>query len=461
MGTELLYFLGRFHVLAVHLPIGIILVTVALKLLARRQAHARLRVALPFLWAASALTAILTVALGYLHYLEGGFAGSSATTHMVLGTGVAGTATVAWVLCARFEAVYARTGTGIAVALLALVTLTGHYGGNLTHGSTYLAEFAPGPIRSMAGLEPRRPPVTELAMADPYLDIVRPMLQARCWSCHNDDRRRAQLNLQTYQAMLDGGESGPVVIPGDAAASELFRRISLPPEHEDFMPADGKTPLTSIETEVIGWWIEQGVPTGSTLAALDTSGFQPLLERVLNLGAGTAVSTDSEPFVVDRAVLDSLAAAGFQARHRSMGDARLIVSLAHAPAGTMGDDHLQALVSVRDQVAELNLRQSGVQDIHLRQLVELSELERLSLPFNAVTDDGLAALIGLESLASLSLVGNPGVTDEGIMTLAGLHGLQRLYLWQTSVTESGIARLRERRPRLVVDLGIAVPTEAR
>ncbi len=38
--------------------------------------------------------------------------------------------------------------------------------------------------------------------------------------------------------------------------SELYRRITLDPGHEDFMPTDGKTPLTKSETEMIRWWIE-------------------------------------------------------------------------------------------------------------------------------------------------------------------------------------------------------------
>lgn len=450
---DFLFFLGRFHVLAVHLPIGVILVTVALTFVARVRGYRRAGFALPFLWASSAVSAMATVTLGYMHYLEGGFEGFSATAHMILGTGVAATATLAWVLHARSKATYSVVKTCVSVGLLVLVTITGHYGGNLTHGPTYLTEYAPNGIRAMAGLERRRPPVTEFAAADPYLDVVRPMMRTRCSSCHNDEQRRAQLSLWTYQAMLVGGESGPASVPGDAEASELFRRISLPQDHDDFMPANGKTPLTAMETEVIGWWIETGAPTQTTLGELEIAEVQPLLERVLDLEATGTLVTDARALDVDDALVNELQIAGFQARQRSMSDPRLIVSLAHSPEIAMVNAHLQALAGARDQVVELNVRQSRVADDQLAVLATLSSLTRLSLDFNAITDEGLTEMTRLEELVSLSLVGNPGVTDEGVAVLASLQSLQRLYLWQTGVTEAGIAELRSRRPDLIVDPG--------
>ena len=70
---EFVYFLGRFHVLALHLPIGIVLTAIVLDFLVRKPRFQALGAASAFLWSAAALTAIGTAALGYLHYLEGGF----------------------------------------------------------------------------------------------------------------------------------------------------------------------------------------------------------------------------------------------------------------------------------------------------------------------------------------------------------------------------------------------------
>ena len=91
------------------------------------------------------------------------------------------------------------------------------------------------------------------------------------------------LDLSTYESTLNGGEIGPAISPGNAEDSELYYRISLARDHEDFMPAEGKTPLTDIETEIIGWWIDAGAPAETTLGELDIANVRPLLRNQLDL----------------------------------------------------------------------------------------------------------------------------------------------------------------------------------
>ena len=129
-----------------------------------------------------------------------------------------------------------------SVLLLLLVAITGHFGGNLTHGSTYLVDYAPQPLRALAGLAPRRV-VTSVHEADPFEDVVGRFFQARCGGCHNADKRESGLNLTSYQTAMRGGDSGKVIVKGDTEQSELLRRISLPHDDDEFMPAEGKTPL--------------------------------------------------------------------------------------------------------------------------------------------------------------------------------------------------------------------------
>jgi uncharacterized membrane protein len=141
---DFIHFLGRFHVLALHLPIGIMVVAVILDWVARGERRGALARAAPLLWGATAVSAVLTAALGYLHFSEGGFTGSSATAHRFFGTTLAAYSVLVWWLCARRGELYRRINVATGVVALGLVTITGHYGGNLTHGETFLLQYAPG-----------------------------------------------------------------------------------------------------------------------------------------------------------------------------------------------------------------------------------------------------------------------------------------------------------------------------
>ena len=264
--SDFLLFLGRFHVLALHLPIGIVLAAVALDVTARRERWRALGRASSVLWGAAALSSVLTVALGYLHFAEGGFAGPSGNAHRLLGTATAAVMLLGWGLAAWSSAAPARLAVG-SVALV-LVSITGHYGGHLTHGSTFLVEYAPTPLRSLLSAEAKRARPVSVAAADPYLDFVQPVLRQRCGTCHNGDRREGSFSVATYESTLAGGDTGRAITPGNLEGSELYFRITLPAGDDQHMPAEGKTPPTPRQIAIIKWWIEKGAPRGTTVSAL-------------------------------------------------------------------------------------------------------------------------------------------------------------------------------------------------
>jgi uncharacterized membrane protein len=289
------FFLGRFHVLALHLPIGILIVAVVLDWLARRPRYAQLAGAAPLLWGLAAATAVLTAVLGYLHFGEGGFTGPSAEAHRLWGTVTAVAAIGGWWLAARSAG---RAGSAsvsrlaVGVAMLALVTVTGHYGGHLTHGTTFLGEYAPSFLRGLIGAAPRRPAPTSVAAADPYLDVVQPLLELRCGTCHNDDKRNGGFSVGSYDSTLVGGDTGRAIVPGNLEASELLYRVSLPPDDEAFMPAEGKTPLTAEQVEILRWWVGAGAPRDTTVASVGVpAAVEPLVAAELGLSTGPTAQT--------------------------------------------------------------------------------------------------------------------------------------------------------------------------
>lgn len=282
---DFIFFLGRFHVLVLHLPIGMICALFVLEWLARKEKYRYLEAASPFLWGATAVSAVATVVLGFMHFAEGSFTGPSGEMHRLFGTLVAVLATVlAFLRSGRSAAARKGLFMPASLVLVVLVAVTGHYGGNLTHGSTYLVEYAPQFLRSLAGLEARRT-VTSVSTADPFADVVGPLLVERCGSCHNEDKQEASLTLTSYAAVMRGGESGRVVLAGSPDESELLRRISLPSSDEAFMPAEGKTPLTPEQVEIVRWWISVGAPNGGAIGSLEVP---PALRDTLSKELGVA-----------------------------------------------------------------------------------------------------------------------------------------------------------------------------
>jgi hypothetical protein len=107
-----------------------------------------------------------------------------------------------------------------------------------------------------------------------YQKDVHPVLAGKCFSCHGGDKRSGGLSLKDRDGVLAGGRSGVVVVPGDAAASLLMRKVSG--EVQPAMPPVGPG-LTPAELGALRSWIDQGArltPAGPAAK----SRFVPTLE---------------------------------------------------------------------------------------------------------------------------------------------------------------------------------------
>ncbi|MBS0266228.1 MAG: DUF1549 domain-containing protein, partial [Planctomycetes bacterium] len=82
---------------------------------------------------------------------------------------------------------------------------------------------------------------------------IAPLFKLKCWSCHGDDERKAELDLRTAASLLKGGDSGPAVTGKDAEQSLLYEKVV-----SGEMPPAKKDRLTEKELETIRLWIESG-----------------------------------------------------------------------------------------------------------------------------------------------------------------------------------------------------------
>ena len=466
---NVLLFVGRFHPLVVHLPIGVLLLAFLMEGAALLWAPLKeLRQAAFFVLMVGTAGAVLAVVAGLFLSLEGGYGGATLSWHRWLGIGVAAGSLIALALKAlgrrrqRPARWLRRSYLGVLTGTVGLLAVAGHLGGNLTHGSGYLTEYMPSSLnRVMAFAGASGAPAGAIANVDSavvYADLVRPVLEEHCTSCHNASKQKGDLRLDTPEYIMEGGENGAILTAGKPEQSDLVRRITLPLYHDDRMPPDDKAPLPVGETELVRWWIEEGASFEEKVA--EAEAIPPPVQTILNRHSApqeerkTGLYALEEVSPPDSAAIRELEGAGLSVRPVAQDLPFLQVSAAGLGAsfGSSGREGLRALA---EQVTWLDLSGTDVGNADVQVVSGMKHLTRLYLQNTPVTDADLVHLKGLGRLEYLNLYGT-GVTDRGLEHLASMKKLEALYLWQTQVSEEGARELQKRVPGLTVHQGGAL-----
>src|SRR5690554_5858065 len=160
--SDLIVFFGRFHPLVVHLPIGILFLAAVMALLSRNEKFSNLVPALDFVLLLGAISAGIACVLGWMLSLGGDYEPGRLFWHQWMGILLTVLAFgIYWLRTRGKPSVFGSWVKDKRYAfwgLLLLVAFTGHLGGNLTHGSHYLLQYAPDLVRTIAGLDPKPVP---------------------------------------------------------------------------------------------------------------------------------------------------------------------------------------------------------------------------------------------------------------------------------------------------------------
>ncbi len=139
--------------------------------------------------------------------------------------------------------------------------------------STGFVLAAVGPIPSAGAAGPSKAKVT-------FQDHVAPVLRTRCGSCHNADKQKGGLNLDSFGAAMQGGGSGKVIEPGDPDSSTILLVVTH--QEEPKMPPNAPK-IAEAEIDVIRKWIEGGALENSVSIA--TASSKPKFEFKLDPSA--------------------------------------------------------------------------------------------------------------------------------------------------------------------------------
>ncbi|WP_316819983.1 c-type cytochrome domain-containing protein [Pedobacter gandavensis] len=442
-------FIGRFHPILVHLPIGILLLGCFFQLLTINTKFSFLRPAIPIICLLGALAAIFSSASGYLLSQSGDYEGDLVELHFWMGIGVSVIASILYLMYRIGVKEVLLNAT--SAALVILITLTGHYGGSLTHGSDYMTAALKGESTKVA-----IPSVPDVQKAIAYTHLVQPLLQNRCYSCHGAEKQKGKLRMDNISFMLKGGEEGTSLIPGRANESELIKRMLLPISNDDHMPPKEKPQLTAEEIALLQWWINEGAKADQKVSDLkQPEEIKPILlsfqtGSVIVKKTITAEIPEEEVEKADAAAIEQLKKAGVVVIPVLSNSNYLSASFVTAKADP---EVLKLLEPLKKQLIWLNLSGSSIVDQSMGAVAKLQNLRKINLSQTVISDKGLSSLKDLSKLQVINLVAAKVSSAGVIAQLKGLKDLQHLYLYQTAVEEEDQAKLRLSFKKVGLDFG--------
>lgn len=426
---DIFTFSGHLHPLIVHLPIGFILLATLFNLLSYAKRFRYLEQAVPVTLLTGFIAAVLACVFGYLLSLKGDYDADALGKHKLSGISLAAIAGVLYFTTTKFflkeipvpRPLFSLLLTGLVV----LMSYSGHQGASLTHGSDYLT------MQVLLHKERAKPSRAEEAML--FEDVIQPILRNKCVQCHRDGKSKGDLALENMEDILKGGESGPAIVPGKPDSSELIRRVMLDEDHKDFMPADGKPPLTKNELLLIQWWVKEGKASqGKTVASLDSALLTPMVAQYLGMETKQAVNITQDinpgiPASVDTSLIGNLRKTGLHVRLMLLQPLMLDVTL---PAGSNVKAALikPEILKLAKHIIWLNLSGNNLTDDDLDFLPALINLEKLRLDKNPVTDKISDQLVTLKHLEALNL----NETNVTAAAINQLKEIKRIYSWNTN-----------------------------
>ena len=424
----LIAWVGHWHPLVLHFPIVLLLVSIFLGLTGKNIPRSLLIIAV--------ISALITAISGFFLGKESVSKGDLLYWHQWLGGSMALLSAIwYWLYGLQMgRTTYAKV---LQVVLVGLIGFTGHYGGMVTHGEDFLAL----PTSKAQNKIPANPLI--------YEHVVGRILENNCVSCHNPNKQKGDLVMNSFDGLMKGGEVGNTIIPGNPEKSELIRRLHLPVDDEEHMPPEGKSPLSDTEIRILERWIAMGSSDTMRLDNLETS--DPLAILVNEL---------MEPDPMEKWVdLPKIADSTLQRLSSDYLTIKRIASNSNAlsimafPPPEYSSDYIMNLNSIAINIVELDFSNLPIGQQEMSVVALCANLEKLELDRTPITDVEIAVLQNLSKLRLLKVY-NTGITDSSIAIFEKMESLKKLYLWKTNISKQSLAALKLEKSNILIDNGI-------
>ncbi|WP_242133609.1 c-type cytochrome domain-containing protein [Aestuariivivens marinum] len=423
--SRMVLFLGRFHPVILHLPIGAIILTLFIDIVGRIKNNYPslvIQYALGF----SLVFSVLACILGYFLSFEGGYDLNTLDKHLWLGVISTLLITGLFLLSKSKRKHTSKLFIPFFVLTLIGITITGHYGSILTHGSDFLTQYAKTPVKLK--------PIKQIDSLKLFDDVVFKILDSKCIQCHNTTKRKGELALNTPENILKGGEHGKVIVKGNASESQLFKSITLPLSDDKHMPPEGKPQLTKEEQWLISYWINHNANFENKVVNLtENDTLNKLLEKYLVFETHNI----KEASLSD---INKVKDVGFSVFKLVPNKPELSIKFQKTE---LSKDALKVLEKIKDQIIELDLSNTNLSDEMTIGFKKFKNLIKLHINNTDITDASLKFIYNAKRLQTLNLY-NTKVTNKGLNTLLENIVPKHIYVWQTEVDDKAIAMLKSK-----------------
>jgi hypothetical protein len=237
---------------------------------------------------------------------------------------------------------------------------------------------------------------TPLARAETasFASQVLPVFQHNCSQCHGEKKQKAGLRLDAYDFIAKGSENGAVIKPGNAQDSEIYRRILLSADDEDFMPSGGKPPLSAHDIELLKQWLVSGAPR--------QDGFDVPAVSVADSVVFAAAPDYRTRLRAAREAADHL---GVRLIPRSAVPTDGLVLRTASSPGHCTDAALAQLSPFADLIVDAELSRTKITDKSLQAISSWKNLQELDISYTSMSSGSAGPLAQLPRLQVLNISG--------------------------------------------------------
>jgi len=444
--------LGHFHPVLVHLPIGILMVALLLQWLSSRKKYASIKPAVPIVLLWGSITALIACITGYFLSISDDYDRSLVNWHMWMAIGVL--LTSATLYTKEINPAVEVPKKLLSFGLLGLLMVTGHLGGSLTHGSDYLTKPFVKLFEDDTTTNIAIKPLANVQEAFAYNDVVKPVLQTKCYSCHNSNKQKGRLRMDDTALLMKGGKNGEVIDLINADSSEMIKRMLLPVDNEHHMPPKEKPQPSESQIALLHWWIINKADFKKKVKELNQPDkIKPMLLALQTQAPIKKETADIPALAVEKAddkILKQITQKGILILPVSQNSNYLMATF---PEDTLvSKEDLQMLVKLKKQLIWLKFNNNTFEKKAFQTLSQLTNILKLNLSNTNITDNEVSLLQSLDSLHYLNLVGTK-VTARGILPLQKLKSLHSLFLYGTNVTREDFKKLRTSFAKTNIDSG--------